>query len=312
MFSVTVRDHMMIAHSFRGEVFGPAQRLHGATYVVDATFRRAALDADDIVVDIGRAAEELHAVLGELSYRNLDDEADFAGHEHHDRGARPGRRRPARRAGARRRPRRGRARSSTGSSSRCTSRTSPGRATSGRCDGGARRRARRHRRPGPAERRQRLRPAGLRRARGDRLVGARARRAGCWPRPDAAALAAPRRRRARGSPTARSCCSTAWSPRRPRRCWCRRRAGCGWSCSCTCRSATTPRTTATADAEARERAVLRRRGRRHDQRVDPAPAARAATRCRPTRVHVAEPGVDAAGPRAGHRGRRRRCSASPR
>ena len=75
MFSVTVRDHMMIAHSFRGEVFGPAQRLHGATYVVDATFRRQALDADDIVVDIGRAAEELHAVVGELSYRNLDDEA---------------------------------------------------------------------------------------------------------------------------------------------------------------------------------------------------------------------------------------------
>ena len=79
MFSVTVRDHMMIAHSLRGEVFGPAQRLHGATYVVDATFRRAALDADNIVVDMGRAAEELHAVVGELTYRNLDDEAAFAG-----------------------------------------------------------------------------------------------------------------------------------------------------------------------------------------------------------------------------------------
>jgi 6-pyruvoyl-tetrahydropterin synthase len=79
VFSVTVRDHMMIAHSFRGEVFGPAQRLHGATYVVDATFRRATLDADNIVVDIGRAAEELHAVLGELTYRNLYDEPDFAG-----------------------------------------------------------------------------------------------------------------------------------------------------------------------------------------------------------------------------------------
>jgi 6-pyruvoyl-tetrahydropterin synthase len=79
MFSVTVRDHMMIAHSFHGEVFGPAQRLHGATYIVDATFRRAALNADNIVVDIGRAAAELHAVLGELSYRNLDDEAAFAG-----------------------------------------------------------------------------------------------------------------------------------------------------------------------------------------------------------------------------------------
>jgi 6-pyruvoyl-tetrahydropterin synthase len=79
VFSVTVRDHMMIAHSFQGETFGPAQRLHGATYVVDATFRRASLDADHIVVDIGRAAEQLHAVLAELSYRNLDDEAEFAG-----------------------------------------------------------------------------------------------------------------------------------------------------------------------------------------------------------------------------------------
>jgi len=79
MFSVTVRDHMMIAHSFRGEVFGPAQSLHGATFVVDATFRRASLDADDIVVDIGRAAEQLHDVVGELSYRNLDDEPAFEG-----------------------------------------------------------------------------------------------------------------------------------------------------------------------------------------------------------------------------------------
>ena len=78
MFTVTVRDHMMIAHSLRGEVFGPAQRLHGATYVVDATFRRATLDADGIVVDIGRAAEALHAVVAELGYRNLDDEVDFA------------------------------------------------------------------------------------------------------------------------------------------------------------------------------------------------------------------------------------------
>ena len=69
----------MIAHSFSGEVFGPAQRLHGATYVVDATFRRAALDADNLVVDIGRAAEELRDVLAELSYRNLDDEPAFSG-----------------------------------------------------------------------------------------------------------------------------------------------------------------------------------------------------------------------------------------
>jgi 6-pyruvoyl-tetrahydropterin synthase len=79
VFTVTIRDQMMIAHSLRGEVFGPAQRLHGATYVVDATFRRGTLDADGIVVDIGRAAEALRAVVAELGYRNLDDEADFAG-----------------------------------------------------------------------------------------------------------------------------------------------------------------------------------------------------------------------------------------
>jgi 6-pyruvoyl-tetrahydropterin synthase len=79
VFSVTVRDHIMIAHSLSGEVFGPAQRLHGATYLVDATFRREELDADGIVVDIGRAAGELRAVVGELTYRNLDDEPEFAG-----------------------------------------------------------------------------------------------------------------------------------------------------------------------------------------------------------------------------------------
>src|SRR3569623_134360 len=79
MFSVTVRDHMMIAHSFRGEVFGPAQRLHGATFVVDATFRRAELDENGIVVDIGLAARELQAVLAGLNYRNLDEEPAFAG-----------------------------------------------------------------------------------------------------------------------------------------------------------------------------------------------------------------------------------------
>lgn len=79
MFSVTVRDHMMVAHSLRGEVFGPAQKLHGATYVVDATFRRASLDSDNVVVDIGRATEHLRAVIGELTYRNLDDEPAFEG-----------------------------------------------------------------------------------------------------------------------------------------------------------------------------------------------------------------------------------------
>jgi 6-pyruvoyl-tetrahydropterin synthase len=79
MFSVTVRDHMMVAHSFRGGVFGPAQRLHGATYLIDATFRRVALDEDNLVVDIGRAARALKEVAAELSYRNLDDEPAFAG-----------------------------------------------------------------------------------------------------------------------------------------------------------------------------------------------------------------------------------------
>ena len=79
MYSVTVRDHFMIAHSFRGEVFGPAQRLHGATYVVDVEFRRPALDGDNIVVDIGRAGTVLRDVLGGLNFRNLDEEPAFAG-----------------------------------------------------------------------------------------------------------------------------------------------------------------------------------------------------------------------------------------
>jgi 6-pyruvoyl-tetrahydropterin synthase len=79
MYTVSVRDHFMIAHSFRGEVFGPAQKLHGATYVVDAEFRRAELDADGIVVDIGRAIDVLHGVLGAMNYRNLDEEPAFTG-----------------------------------------------------------------------------------------------------------------------------------------------------------------------------------------------------------------------------------------
>jgi 6-pyruvoyl-tetrahydropterin synthase len=79
VFSVTVRDHLMVAHSLSGEVFGPAQRLHGATYVVDATFRGERLDADGVVVDLGRAAELLRGVVAQLTYRNLDDEPAFAG-----------------------------------------------------------------------------------------------------------------------------------------------------------------------------------------------------------------------------------------
>ena len=76
---MTIRDHIMIAHSLRGEVFGPAQQLHGATFVVDAAFRRAQLDEHGIVVDIGRATEALRGVLAELSYRNLDEEPALAG-----------------------------------------------------------------------------------------------------------------------------------------------------------------------------------------------------------------------------------------
>ncbi|MGH3879789.1 MAG: 6-pyruvoyl trahydropterin synthase family protein [Actinophytocola sp.] len=79
MYSLTVRDHVMVAHSFNGEVFGPAQRLHGATFIVDATFHRPELDADNIVVDIGLATRELQAILGDLNYRNLDEVPEFAG-----------------------------------------------------------------------------------------------------------------------------------------------------------------------------------------------------------------------------------------
>ena len=79
MFSVTVRDHVMIAHSLNGEVFGPAQRLHGATYVVDVEFRRSELDVNGIVVDIGRAGETLREVLSPFAYRNLDELEQFAG-----------------------------------------------------------------------------------------------------------------------------------------------------------------------------------------------------------------------------------------
>ena len=79
MFSVTVRDHVMIAHSFRGEVFGPAQRLHGATFVVDLELRRAGLDADGIVADIGLVSGLLKSVLEPLNYQNLDELPEFAG-----------------------------------------------------------------------------------------------------------------------------------------------------------------------------------------------------------------------------------------
>ena len=79
MYTVCVRDHFMIAHSFTGDVFGPAQNLHGATYAVAVEFRRPDVDGDGIVIDIGRAGEALHRVLADLNYRNLDDETQFTG-----------------------------------------------------------------------------------------------------------------------------------------------------------------------------------------------------------------------------------------
>ena len=208
MFSVTVRDHMMIAHSFRGEVFGPAQALHGATFVVDATFRRAALDADNIVVDIGRAAEELHAVVGELSYRNLDDEAAFAGMNTTTEAlAQVIADRLAERvhAGALGDGARGAGRD-RGHAARVAHRLGELRAGAVTVvhvvvpDG--------DRRPGAAERRQRLRPPDLSRARRGRVVGARARRAGRVALARTGGARSPRPRRSRTSPTAASSWST--------------------------------------------------------------------------------------------------------
>ena len=131
MYTVTVRDHMMIAHSLPGEVFGPAQRMHGATYVVDATFRRPALDADGVVVDLGLAPRRrCTASLDRFRYRDLDDEPALAGVNDDDRGAGPARRRPTWPSGSATacsaRPPAG----SPGSASPCTSRTSRGPATS--------------------------------------------------------------------------------------------------------------------------------------------------------------------------------------
>ena len=80
MFTVSVRDHFMIAHSFEGQVFGPAQKLHGATFVIDAAFLSEALDPNGVVIDIGRAHEVLHAITKDLNYRNLDDIPEFKGH----------------------------------------------------------------------------------------------------------------------------------------------------------------------------------------------------------------------------------------
>ena len=208
-YSVTVRDHMMIAHSFTGEVFGPAQRLHGATFVVDATFRAPALDDDGVVVDIGRASEALRGILSSLSYRNLDDEPEFRGRQHDDRAAvqrdrRATRRRPRATAdSARRRAAHGDRRHAARVAHRVG--VVRGDAVTARRDGVV------HfvvpegiDDPAPRERRQRLRPARARRA-----VARSAGTCGCREvDPDAAADADAS---SRACPTARSCSSTASS-----------------------------------------------------------------------------------------------------
>ena len=288
MFSVTVRDHMMVAHSFRGEVFGPAQRLHGATFVVDATFRRAELDADNIVVDIGRATEELGAVLAELNYRNLDDEPAFAGVNTSTEFLAKRHRRPAGRAGRgrgarRRRPRAGRHHRQP---ARVPRRLGELRAVSvstvhvvlpGDIDD-------------PAA------PSGgniYDRRLCERLAVRGCRSSERWPRPDdlARTRLGPRARRParRDGRAARR----AGRVRRARRSSSRGRAGCGWSCSCTCRSPTTawPPTSPPSWTCASGNPEGRRRGR-HDQPLGGAKARRAP---RPGgEVHVAPPGADPA------------------
>ena len=209
---------MMIAHSFtRGGLRpGPAAARR------DVRRRRHAsaaseLDADGIVVDIGRAAEELHAVLAELTYRNLDDEPALRRRQHHDRVPGQGGRRPPRRAGRRGRLGRGARRAQRPDRSPCTSRTSPGRATSAPC-------------PARGEDRPRRRPRGASTTRAGRaaatpttagsaprcrrgLAGARAPGRGAWPRPDAAGRAALARTLAAAARRRRRCWSTGWSPR---------------------------------------------------------------------------------------------------
>ena len=205
MFSVTVRDHVMVAHSFRGEVFGPAQRLHGATFVVDATFRRrgARRRRHRRRHRPGHRARCTRS-LGDAQLPQPRRRAGLRGRQHHDRGAGPRRRRPARRPGPRRRTRRRRAglHGDRGDAARVARRVGELRAAT--VTERPRRRARRGRRPGPAKRRQRLRPARARRAPRDRVDGARAppcRASGRDPTPQAlAALAAALDRRA---PTAR-------------------------------------------------------------------------------------------------------------
>ena len=292
MFSVTVRDHMMIAHSLRGEAFGPAQRLHGATYVVDATFRRAELDADGVVVDIGRAAEELHAVLSELNYRNLDDEPALAGMNTTTEALARADRGPARGAPRRGRPRARRARRHAARVARrlCVLRACAVTDVHFIVPEGI---------DDPA------RPSGGNAY--DRRV-CRGLAAAGWAvhvhevrTAEADARSVPLAADPRRCPRPRSTGSSL----RPRpRCSSRRRAACGWSCSCTCRSGTTSRTSGRGGA-------LGRRVGRDDQRLGPASRSSSSTRCRATASRSPSP---ASMPPSSRRGRRRpgRCSRSPR
>ena len=311
MFSVTVRDHMMVAHSLRGEVFGPAQRLHGATYVVDATFRARPLDADGIVVDIGRATEALHAVLGRADLPQPRRRAAFAGlNTTTEVLARVVADRLADRvhagalgdgardlAGDRRHP------------ARVARRVGELRAGAMTVQRRARRRARRRRRPAAAQRRQRLRPAGAatacaalgwsvaEHAVGGRLAAARR----CADRPRWPACSPTSR-------TAPSCSSTAWSPRRRRRCSPARR----------------PAAARRAGAHAARRAGDRRSRPASGAVLAPRPAvvttsewtrdaaARRATACAPTGARRAAGRRRGRRSRAGHGGRRGGCCASRR
>ena len=198
MFSITVRDHVMIAHSFRGDVFGPAQKLHGATFIVDACFRRGELDADGIVVDIGAATQELGDVLADSQLPQSGRRTRLRRDQHLHGVAGEGHRRPARGQCARGCARRGRPWAAPGSWCRCTSRMWRGRATSGRCE-----RLRPHAigvavhvvLPGGVD--DAARPSGgnvydLRMCDGLPAAGRKVREqafAGGWPRPDAAARA---------------------------------------------------------------------------------------------------------------------------
>ena len=298
MFSVTVRDHMMVAHSLRGRGLraGPAAARRDVRGGRDVPRRRAGRRRHPRRHRPGRR-RRCTRWSPALTYRNLDDDPAFAGTQHDHRGARPARRRPAGRAGARGRPR-GRPARSPGSRSSCTSPTSPGRATSGTCDRAAP--STWWSRPASTTRRG---PAAATPTTGGCATG--------WPR--SAGRCASSRSRAlavarpcgapgwpaawRASPTARWSWSTGWSRGVARACWCPASRGCGSSCSSTCRSA---RSAADDDVRGARGGGAAGRGRGgHHERLDPALAGRGATAWTRPGVHVAAPGRGPRAPRAG-------------